>query len=166
MTNQFLTKDQVEVNKAGYLVKKGETTPIYNEEFVNLQKAAEYVVLFAEMSKTKDFVGKKADNFEAFGEEVTKQFNLQNKKEYISKPTRPKTELTSKLQKEALSFISFKEEESKIDKINEYLERFSLLFDFEEFGLYFNDSEIVKLNKIYTTEEIKTAITISSELVK
>ena len=26
MTNQFLTKDQVEVNKAGYLVKKGETT--------------------------------------------------------------------------------------------------------------------------------------------
>jgi hypothetical protein len=63
-----------------------------------------------------------------------------------------------------LAFIDFQETSSKVNKVNNFLQQFTVLHDFETFGLFFTQ-DIVKLNKIYTVAEIKQAVTEVIDLI-
>ena len=157
MSKIFVKKEELALINGGYLVIKEKETPVYNEQFITVQKHAEWVVTFAEKAKGKDFIGKQADSIADVRAEVMKA--LANKGvEYVKSPKKVKQDLTEKLQEEALAFIKYQGESSKAEKINKFLQQFNTLNEFSEFGLYFTE-DICKLNKIYTIEEVVNAVT-------
>ncbi len=157
MSKIFVKKNELELVNGGYLVTGKEQTPVFNREFVAVQKHAHWVVTFAAKAKGKDFVGKKADSIESVRREVVEALT-DNEVKYVKTPKLAKQDITDKLQKEALAFMSYKDEESKINKINRFLQQFNIIQEFEEFGLYFEE-DICKLSKIYTIEEIVASVT-------
>lgn len=163
MSKIFVKKDDLTLVNGGYVVTGEKETPVYNEEFIAVQKHAEWVVTFAEKARGKDFIGKEADSIEDVRRATMDA--LSNKGvEYVSIPKAPKIELTAKLQKEALDFIKNHSEVNKVHAINEFLQQFNIVKEFEEFGLYFTE-DVCKLNKIYTIEEIVAAVTEVIDLI-
>lgn len=156
MGKTFVKNGELSLVNGGYLVTGKAQTPVCNDKFVALQIHAEWVVTFAEKAKGKDFVGKKPDSIEDVRAEVRKALSRSDVK-YVSSPKEVKGDLTAKLQAEAMAFINFKNDSSKTDKMNKFLQQFNIIQEFEEFGLYFEES-ICKLNRIYTIEEIVAAV--------
>ena len=157
MSKIFVKKNDLNLINGGYVITGKNETPVYNEQFITVQKHAEWVVTFAEKAKGKDFIGKQADSIADVRAEVMKA--LANKGvEYVKSPKKVKQDLTEKLQEEALAFIKYQGESSKTEKINKFLQQFNTLNEFSEFGLYFTE-DICKLNKIYTIEEVVNAVT-------
>lgn len=157
MSKIFVKQADLALVNGGYVVTGKKETPVYNKEFIDVQKHAEWVVTFAEKAKGKDFEGKVPDTIAGVKLEVSKALTKSNI-EYVSAPKKVKVELTSKLQEEAMAFINFSKDSSKTDKINNFLQQFNTVQEFEEFGLYFEEN-ICKLNKIYTMKEIIAAVT-------
>ena len=157
MSKIFVKKEELTLVNGGYVVTGKNETPVYNEQFITVQKHAEWVVTFAEKAKGKDFVGKQADSIADVKAEVIKALASKGV-EYVKGPKNVKQDLTEKLKEEALAFIKFRGESSKTEKINKFLQQFNIIQEFEEFGLYFEE-DICKLNKIYTIEEIVAAVT-------
>lgn len=155
MNKVFLKKEEVTLLNGGYLSTK-EGNPVFHAGFFEAQKHAEYIVTFAKMAKDKDFNGKPADNLLAFKAEVLDVLATKDTS-YIEAPKKVKRELTEKLANEALAFMEYTEESSKVEKVNAFLQQFNVLKEFEEFGLFFGQ-DIVKLNKIYTIKEIVKAV--------
>lgn len=152
----FVKKGELQLVNGGYLANK-EGDAVSNAAFVQVQKSAEYVITFAKLAKKKDFVGKTADTLIDLQQEVAKELS---KKEtvFVTGPTKPEGELTAKLTLEAMSFITFKTDVTKTEKINKFLQSFEVLKEFEEFGLFFTE-DVVKLNEIYTLEDVVDAVT-------
>jgi Holliday junction resolvase len=163
MNRIFVKKDDLTLVNGGYVVTGEKETPMYNEEFIAVQKHAEWVVTFAEKAKGKDFIGKKADSI-ADVKLATMEALANKDVEYVNVPKPVKMDLTAKLQKEAMDFINFQGETTKAKAINNFLQSFNILNDFETFGLYFNE-DICKLNKIYTMEEVIKAVTEVIDLI-
>lgn len=155
MTKQFLKKDEIQLINGGYLSNK-DGKPVFNNDFVIAQKNAEWVMAFAAKSKGKDFVGKEAYSIKSLKDEVSSELNKNNLTEYIKTPKAPVREVSNKLKKEALAFVTHGEEELKTEKINKFLNQFDIINEFETHGLFFTE-DIVKLNKIYTIDEIVKA---------
>lgn len=155
---KFLNNTQVEVNAAGFVTVKGakEVTPVTNVDFIAAQKRAEYVITFANLAKGKDFEGKKADSLADLQAEVANALTQKDKK-FVSAPKKVAKKLTKQLADEALAFMKFEEDTTKVEKVNKFLQEFTIISEFEEFGLFF-DEGIVKLNKIYTMKEIIKAV--------
>lgn len=149
---QFIKKEELQLINGGYLSNL-EGNPVHNSEFVYLQERAHYIATFAELAKGKDFKGKKADSIYDLKREVVDKLLKTQKVEFISSSKAPVQKLTEQLKSEAMAFLTFKEGDSKTDKINNFMQEFIYLKEFEEFGLFFGD-DIVKLNKIYTVEEV------------
>ena len=157
MNKEFLTKEEVFVVK-GYISKDAKkVTPVANYEFLAAQNHAEYVITFAEKAKGKDFVGKEADSIEDLKVEVEKALSQKNT-QYVKAPKKVEKKLQKQLADEALAFIKYDEKLSKTDKINEFLQQFNAIQEFEEVGLFF-EQDIIKINKIYTIDEIVKAVT-------
>ena len=157
MSKIFVKKSDLALVNGGYLVTGKNETPVFNVQFISAQKHAEWVVTFAEKAKGKDFAGKTPDSIESVRAEVIKALSDKGI-EYVKSPKSVGQDLTEKLKKEALAFIEFQGESSKTEKINKFLQRFNIIKEFEEFGLYFEE-DICKLDKIYTIEEIVKAVT-------
>lgn len=160
---QFLNSESVQLINGGYLSNK-EGAPVYNAAFVAAQKHAEYIVTFAEKAKGKDFTGKEADSLADLENEVRAAL-AEKATKFVTGPSQPEKKLTEQLAEEAKSFMTFQKESSKTDKINEFLQQFAVLAEFEEFGLFFED-EIVKLNKIYTMKEVIASVEAVIDLLK
>lgn len=163
MSKIFVKKEELTLVNGGYVVTGKNETPVYNEQFITVQKHAEWVVTFAEKAKGKDFVGKVPDSIESVKEEVRKALSSKGV-EYVKAPKKVKQDLTEKLQEEALAFIKYQGESSKTEKINKFLQQFNIIQEFEEFGLYFEE-DVCKLNKIYTIEEIVAAVTAVIDII-
>lgn len=157
MNKQFLKAGQVSLVNGGYLVATDGQKPVSNTAFEVAQRHAEYVVTFAKLAKGKNFVGKKADSLQDLENEVRTALAAK-KRTFVEKPTLVAGTLTTQLKEEALSFMNFQENLNKAEKINEFLQQFEVIAEFQEFGLFF-DENIVKLNKIYTMEEIVESVT-------
>lgn len=155
MNKTFVKKGQLVLVNGGYLVTGKEETPVFNEDFFLAQKAAEWVVTFAEKAKGKDFIGKEPDSLEDLVREIEKALG-ESDTQYVKMPEQVKTELSDKLQQEALAFIKYDTEVAKTEKINAFLQQFNIIQEFEEFGLYFEE-DICKLKRIYTIKEIVDA---------
>lgn len=157
MSKQFLKKDQLQLINGGYLSNK-ENSPVFNQEFYTAQQHAEYIITFAEMAKDKDFVGKKADSIEGLKTEVLEFLNKNKSITFVENPKEVKKPTHEKLASEALAFVNFQESSNKVDKMNNFLQQFKILKEFEDFGLFFEE-EIVKLNHIYTMKDVIEAVT-------
>ncbi len=152
---KFLKKDQLQLINGGYLSDM-DGNPVFNNKFVNAQKTAEYVVTFAEMAKNKDFIGKEPDDLNEFQRTVYDSLITQDT-EFIKIPNKPKMKITDSLANEAILFMTHLSDTNKIKEVNRYLQKFNIINDFENFGLFF-DQNIVKLNKIYSMSEIVKAV--------
>ena len=58
----FVKKEQLEIKNGGYLLFDGK--PVNNNEFVEAQKEAEYIITFTKIAKTKNFKSIKIDNID------------------------------------------------------------------------------------------------------
>lgn len=163
MSKKFLKSNEIQLLNGGYLSDMSGT-PVYNKDLVACLKHAEYVMTFAKLAKGKDFKGKKADSLFDLESEVITALLLK-KRTFVDKPTMTVGTLTAQLKEEALSFMNFAEDSSKVDKINSFLSKFETLAEFEEFGLFFEE-DIVKLNEIYTMTEVVEAVTSVIDLLK
>jgi len=164
MNKTFVKKDQLVLVNGGYLVTKKGETPVYNEDFFLAQKAAEWVMTFAEKAKGKDFIGKEPDSIEDTIDEVLEALSKSDV-EYLKMPKKVKLDLHDKLQAEALAFITHGAEVSKTEKVNAFLQQFNVIQEFEEFGLYFEE-DMCKLGRIYTIEEIVEATTAVIDIIE
>jgi hypothetical protein len=160
---QFLKVSEVQLVNGGYL-SNADSKPVFNAAFVDAQKHAEYIITFAAKAKGLDFVGKKPASLADLEKDVRAALTEKENK-FVSGPEAPVREITTNLANEAMAFMSFQTNSSKTDKINSFLQQFSILHEFEEFGLFFEE-DIVKLNKIYTMEEVVDAVTSVIDLLK
>ena len=155
---KFFRKDQVKVNDAGYLVDN-EGCPIYNCSFNDEQEHIEKAVLLAEALIVRGHVSENKTvlktNLAALLKEVYKDKTTHQLIQY--RPLEKGT-LSKQLAEESLNFIeTFKYNESA-EKINELVNsEFNNTLKFEEFGLTFATPYAMKLNKIYTIADLKSA---------
>jgi hypothetical protein len=152
----FLKKGEVTLENGGYITSK-DGSPVSNVEFEVAQKHAEYVVTLANLAKGKDFKGKKADDINELKAQVMKQLSEKETIEFVKGPKKVKRPTTEALKEEALAFLNFETEKDNTEKINKFLQQFSIINEFETFGLFFNP-KISKLNKIYTMKEVVAAV--------
>ena len=152
----FVKKGDLSLLGKGYLVTGEKELPVTNEAFIKAQQQAEYVITFAELAKGKDFVGKHADSLADVKAAVEEKLNF-TKVAFITSPTEPTRKLYDQFKEEALSFVSFEKSKNETSKINNFMQQFVVIQEFEDFGLFFEEG-IVTLNKIYTVEEVLTAV--------
>lgn len=156
MSKKFLTSKEVFVVK-GYLSSdKTKVQPIGNAIFVEAQKQAEYIVTFAKMTKGKDFKGAEPYDLNVFRNEVVEALSEKDTV-YVNAPKKVEQKLNKQLTEEALAFINYEEKVEETNKINNFLQKFNVISEFEETGLFWDD-EIVKIDKIYTIKEITDAV--------
>lgn len=151
---QFVKSTDLKIENGGYLLANGN--PVGHAEFVKAQQSAEYVVKFAELAKGKNFKQVKVDSLDELRSEVMAALS-QKSIEFIEAPAPVERPLTKQLTAEAMAFIGFQDDVQKTSKVNEFMQQFAVLHDFEQNGLYF-DQEIVRLNRIYTVKEITDAV--------
>lgn len=160
----FLKQEELQIINGGYVSTVKDSSPVSNPAFIEAQKHAEYIVAFAAAAKGKDFKGKEAVSLSSLKQEVLAKLNASTTINYVELPKEVARPTTDKLSKEAMSFIEFNNKTSKVKKINAFLTKFDIINEFEQFGLFFDD-EIVKLNKIYTMEEIVAAVSSTIDLL-
>lgn len=153
---KFLKNNELQLVNGGYLVT-GET-PVNHTEYVNLQKEAHYLVNLANTVRATNFEVKEAITFDQVVKQVTLGLNNE-KRTYVDAPKATATPTLDKLQKEALAWLGNKENEGKTEKLNRIMQKFNIIAEFEEFGLYFSTDKIVKLQALYTLEQIVEAVT-------
>jgi len=163
MDKKFLKQGEVVLINGGYLSNKN-SEPICNAEFVEAQQRIEFLDKFIQEAKKHDFEGKQAENFDNFRSNFIIDFSQTKDVSFINIPTKPKSKLQDELLAETLKFVNFEHEKELAKRINYHLQRFIIIKEFEEFGLFFTN-DIVKLNKIYTLEEIIKIISENVELL-
>ena len=149
---QFLKSNEVQLINGGHLSSNTEQA-VYNKEFIDCQKRAEYLATLCKHLKGKDFVGKKPDKLKDVRESVSRELDSKKIVEYLTPQKSVQSPTTDKLKKEALNFIKYTQKNENIEEINLLMQEFNVVKDFEEYGLYFEEG-LVRLNKIYSIEEI------------
>ena len=153
---QFLKKGDLKLINGGYLSNKKDE-PVFNRDFITAQVHAEYIVTFAKMAKDKNFKDVKVDSISELRSEVSAFLDASKPTNFVTKPTEVKRPTTDKLADEAMKFMDFQKDSSRVDKINAFLQQFKILNEFEEFGLFFED-DVTKLNNIYSMKEVIDAV--------
>lgn len=155
--NTFLKLADVKLNAANYLVTVNGDKPVYHTAFVVQQEEAAVVVLTAEAIKGKTFKASKVDSLSAIMSEVRRNLNATSAVSYITIPTKPVGDLTSKLADEAMAFVNFDKSKAKAEELNSAMQAFNAINAIETTGDYFYEN-LVKLTKIYTIAEVKAAM--------
>ena len=153
---KFLTKAELELKNGGYLTSK-DGDAVNHPEFVKLQQEAHYLVNLANTVRATNFEVKEPITFEQVVAKVTEQLN-DEKRVYVKEPKEVKQDLTDKLAKEALAWVGFQTSKTKTEKLNRILQKYNVIAEFEEFGLFFSQG-IVKLKELYTLDQIIEAVT-------
>lgn len=155
---KFLKQSEIELMNGGYL-SGIDGSPISHTAFVEAQQKAHYLVSLANNVQNKTFKAAKVDSFQDCVTQVMNEINSAEGVKYESSPVKPEMPLKNKLAEEALSWINFNQNSSATERINQSMQQFNVLNDFEQFGLFFSEG-IVKLTKIYTIAEILEAVKI------
>ncbi len=162
---QFILAKDLTLNPAGYLINSTTNKPVTHSDFVSQQKSAHYIIKLAEAIKDKNFTCGKVDNLEEIKANVLASINAKNVKEYISTPPEPVSKANEELVKFALDFVTYKKDKSKAETINKLMAQFDSIEAVESVGDYFSEG-LVKLNKIYSIDEILAAVKINTEKLK
>lgn len=153
---KFIKKADLQLINGGYLSHKDET-PVTNTTFVAAQRRAEFIVEFAKACKGKTFKDTPGASLDAVRAEVMAKLEGAAKKEFFDMPKKTVSDITEKLKKEALAFTKNQEEIGTVSRLNEFMQEFNIINEFEEYGLFFGQG-IVKLNKIYTIKDIQESL--------
>jgi len=162
--NEFLKSSELTLNPANYLVSKKTEKPVTHTAFVEQQKRAHYVVKLAEALEGKNFKACKVDDLDAIVKQVQAEIDAADVKNYVAAPSKPTSAVQEELVKFALDFASYEGDKEKVNKINTFMQSFNAIAGVEEVGDYFSEG-LVKLNKIYTIEEILAAVIINIEKI-
>jgi hypothetical protein len=154
--SKFKKKGDIKLINGGYLVDAKDEKPVTNNEFVTAQQEAHYLVTLAAKMKGKNFKGVAADDINVLIAETKTELYATKIEEFVTTPKAPSRTITKQLEEEALSFISHREEVELSEGINNKLQSFKVVNEFENFGLFFKEG-IVKFDKIYTMKEITEA---------
>lgn len=155
---QFIKANEIQLLNGGY-VSDLSGKPIYNPDFIYEQRKAKYLHLLSEKVKGKNFESVPVESFEELVREVKDDIKKSKLVNYVPTPAEPKRKIHDALTQESLSWLKFQEEKRDNEKINSFLQHFNAIYEFEKFGLFFEE-RIVKLEKIYTIKEIKEFVTI------
>lgn len=157
---KFYNKEQITLMNGGYL-SDPEGNPVTNKKFIKAQRAASYVITLAELAEGKTFKAKEADSLEELFAAVKERMEAIPTVEFVKIGKAPEQPLTKQLKDEALAFIAHKDGEVITKKINDYLQKFVILQQFEEHGLFFTPAEtpIRFQKKIYSMAEVIEATT-------
>lgn len=153
---KFIKKADLQLINGGYLSNK-EGEPVNNNDFVAAQKRAEFIVEFAAACKGKTFKDTPGASLEAVRAEVMAKLTQAAKTEFFDMPKKAVGDLHEKLKKEALAFTKNVEEMGTATRLNEFMQEFNVINEFETYGLFFGQG-IVKLNKIYTISDIQASL--------
>ena len=162
---EFLKLNDLELNPAKYLIAKKSQKPVTHAAFVAQQQSAHYIVSLADAIKGKTFKASKTDNLDAIKAEVKAAIDAKNTREYVAAPTKPVSKVNDEMVPFALDFANFKTDESKAKELNKIMAEFDAIDGVESVGDYFSEG-LVKLNKIYSTEEILAAVKATAEVLK
>lgn len=162
MSKQFLTKEKAQLVN-GYLSNGSEMNPVTNQEFVDAQRHAEYIVTYAQMAKGRNFKTSKVDSLDDLKRDVLAALATKEVK-FVTAPTKVDQPLTEQLKNEALNFVNFQTDTAKTAKVNAFLQQFNVINEFETIGLFFEQG-IVKLNRIYTIAEVIAAVSETIDLI-
>jgi hypothetical protein len=152
----FLKKLDLQLVNGGYLTSSAGK-PVNNKQFVKAQNHAHFIVSFAKAIKGKDIKGKEAVSVEEIRKEVYAELFEAQEIQFVKKPKEVKRPLNKQLADEALSFVKFQEDSDRANKVNKFLQKFAILKEFEEYGLFFKE-DIVKLNELYTLKQVVDSV--------
>ena len=155
-TSNFKTVKEVVIAKGGYLADATSNKPVSNKEFVAAQLRAHRLVSIAAKMKGKTFTVAKVDNIHDIVKEVEAELSATRVEEFVKVPTIKEGKLTAQLAAEAKAFVEGAVDADKANALNNRLQEFIVINDFETTGLFFT-SKISKLSKIYTMKEIIAA---------
>ena len=155
-TSNFKTVKEVVIAKGGYLADATSNKPVSNKEFVAAQLRAHRLVSIAAKMKGKTFTVAKVDNIHDIVKEVEAELSATRVEEFVKVPKVKKGKLAQQLLDEATAFVNGAVEANKANDLNNRLQEFIVINDFETTGLFFT-SKISKLSKIYTMKEIIAA---------
>lgn len=158
---EFLTLKQLTLNPAGYLVSTVTNLPVTHESFVKQQKNAEYFVKLADAIKDKNFKHVSVDDLQSIKKSVLASLT-NDKTVYVNAPSKPTNKIADELAAFALEFDAYYDQTATVEQINRLMNEFNTINDVEKVGDYFTQG-VVKLNKIYTIEEILVAAKIQVE---
>jgi len=156
----FLKISDLQLNPAGYLVATETNRPVNHKEFVEQQKRAHYVVKLADAIKDKNFKPCKVDSLDVIAKQVQAEIDATDVINYVTAPAKPISQVNEELVKFALDFASYGDAKEQADKINTFMQTFNAIQGVQEVGDYFTEG-LVKLNKIYTIDEILEAVKIN-----
>lgn len=163
MSKLFKKAGEVSLENGGYL-SDSEKKPIKHPEFVAAQNRAHFLVTLAAKMKGKTFTAEEPANIQDLVNEVNAELNSTKVEKFVEVPTVSKGKVTEALAEEALAFIENTDKAEAATKVNEKMQEFNIIKEFEEFGLFFKQG-VVKLNKIYTIKEIVAAATAVYEVL-
>jgi hypothetical protein len=161
--SKFVKSSELQLLNGGYVSDK-DGNPINNADFMAAQQRAEYVVTFAKHCKNKTFNCPETDSLADVRKAVADELAEKNIVEFVQAPEKVEKKLSDQLADEALKFMEWEEDSTKVQKINNFLAEFKVLKDFEDFGLFFQDG-IVKLNKVYTVADVTKAVEETIDLI-
>lgn len=151
---KFLRKNQVELQK-NYLFEKNGN-PVANKELKVLFEKIEQMEKLATKVKNNNFA--KTKTFKDLILELESEKNENNVK-YFNSVENITLELTNKLAEESFLWAKNQRENEFIDVLNNAMQNFNKLNEFEEIGLYFEEG-MMKINKFYTIEDVKSYLQI------
>lgn len=161
---EFLKMSELTLNPANYLISKVSNKPVTHISFVNQQQSAEYIVRLSQAVKGKNFSTGPIDNLQEIKAKVLEEMNSASVKNYVSEPTKPTSKVQDELTEYALNFAKYLENKESSDKINMIMQEYNTISAIEEVGDYFQEG-LVRMNKIYTIEEILAAVKLYTETV-
>lgn len=150
---KLFKKDSVKLLPGGYLVDAVTEQPVTHTEFVAAQRKAHYFVELAKVLKTKSFVTTSADSLDEVLSDFDSNWLTKPEIKFVATKSVSQGELTTKLQKEALNFIQGQVENATNNNLNKFMQKFEVIYNFENVGLYF-DNGVTQLSKLYTIDEI------------
>lgn len=158
MSKLFKKSGELELVNGGYLSVKGSTevAPVYNEKFVVAQKRAHVLVSIAAAISGKNFESTIAEDKNDILKSVLSKINETQSVEFVKVSEAKQGKITESLRKEALDFINGTKDQHQNEFLNEKMQEFAIVKEFEDFGLFFV-TKATKLSAIYSIEEITAA---------
>lgn len=160
--NKFVANGEATLNKGGYLIN-AQGQPVIHDGFVEAQNKAHRVITLAGLAKGKTFETVQGYSKAQLMADLNEALSVKNYS-YVEMPKEPVRTINNQLAAEALDFMKYGKEKQTAERVNEYMQVFNVLSDYEDFGLYFTEG-LVKMNKVYTLAEIKQAVTEVIDLV-
>jgi len=155
--NTILRKEQVTLT-AGYLTDFAEKLVI-NTDFVHAQTRAHYYITLADELSEANMENVQGENFQSVLSRTLDKLNNETNRTYVNVPTKPATPKLDAIEAECQAWMNNEDDIIAVDKINKIMQQFNIIEDFEKVGIPFT-SGTVKLNNIYSIEQITNAIKI------